>query len=929
MSGHGGFSVIAGGMNKPLPVELPKVAELDPGGGKLDALNIDGAKGEKPVVADTRLDQAGRIAAKLDTMLLQAAKSVAKPVDAKELKTMVAGLPRSSRKAIDKAASAAEEAYKSVVKFSGRQIADALVKDQNLCFIWNERNPVGKAVKAALDAQAKLSEQLAKAVNALPRGTSAAVRSALEEAMFQNDRRASEIETLVCEFADMAEKAGNDSALAARLDKTLASLVPAQSLKMHGSEKIAADFRVSLAPLARRIDNLAAAARERQLSAGEAASIRRQLDEAANALAKAERDRAAKGASLDPALFSAVRGVLADFKTRLADVRRSVALKALGNFAVATFSPPDVPLLQPKFAPLFKMLFPALGAATDAQRRLRNAALKFVEDPTGENRAKMDGLAAAVAQYASRAAAELAQLANKASPGGDDLEDLSVDDLQFLTHDLSARDQDRCTLRLIREFHAVLRAHLSDPAKNLGAMKLAYGHLGAIETQTKHLAEMRRIADVRDASQFLTNKTLEAAFEGRIAVTTLVETRLNGLPDEDADPALDGANATSSKVLGSGAANTVYEVGFKDGSTYIFKPEAPGRQGLASLQLSNGSYRGELLVAQLNMAAQRTADAFGLGDVMTKTSVGVHGERFGLFMEKAPGTEASKFGKTLKQAPGRLNAEEIRKLDDATYAKVVGGLMRKANRLQWFDLLTGQGDRHGKNYLVEVGKDGSVSLKGIDNDACFGKFLIGPGLFRLTGRHAKTFQTMLDNAKETYGENGGEGSVPLEKDPGINAGEDGSITVDVSKIKARVLLYCLTKATGSHSMHLPDHIDEELYNRLVAMESGKGRDDYIASLRARLPEDQVEVAIHRLDGAIAHAKALKERGCVVSAADWEKRDIQRKVAGPPPAQLPPRKGTGKECAEYAAIAQKSVKRAVCPFRRDLLEAIAKPGWFEQ
>ena len=29
MSGHGGFSVIAGGMNKPLPVELPKVEELD------------------------------------------------------------------------------------------------------------------------------------------------------------------------------------------------------------------------------------------------------------------------------------------------------------------------------------------------------------------------------------------------------------------------------------------------------------------------------------------------------------------------------------------------------------------------------------------------------------------------------------------------------------------------------------------------------------------------------------------------------------------------------------------------------------------------------------------------------------------------------------------------------------------------------------
>ena len=78
--------------------------------------------------------------------------------------------------------------------------------------------------------------------------------------MFRNDRRASEIETLVCEFADMAEKAVDNPEIAARLDKTLASLVPSQSLRMHGSEKIAADFRVSLAPLARRIDDLAAAA---------------------------------------------------------------------------------------------------------------------------------------------------------------------------------------------------------------------------------------------------------------------------------------------------------------------------------------------------------------------------------------------------------------------------------------------------------------------------------------------------------------------------------------------------------------------------------------------------------------------------------------------------------------------------------------------
>ena len=927
MSGHGGFSVIAGGMNNPLPVELPKVAEPNPGAGKSGAPNAEAGKGE-PAVADARLEQAGRIAAKLDTMLLKAARSVARPIDAKELRTMAAGLPKALRKAIDKAAEAAEKAYGEIGKFSGRQIADALAKDKGNRFVWNERNPVGKAVKTALDAQTKLSEQLAQALNKLPRGTSPDVRSALEEAMFRNDRRASEIETLVCEFADLAEKAPNDPATADRLDRTLASLVPEKSLGMHGSEKIAADFRGALEPLARRIDDLAAAAKERQLDAGEAASIRRQLDEAENALAKAERDHAAKGAPLDSDLFAAARGVLADFKARLDDVRRSVALKSLANFAATTFSPPDVPLLQPKFAPVLRMLFPALGEAVGVQRRLLDAALKFVADPTDANRQEMDKLAATMAANAGQVARELARFADGASAKRYDLALLTVPEMQDLVRDLPLREQERFTPTLLKEFRAALTNHLTAPTKTLAAMKLAYGKLGAIKTQTKHLAEMRQVADSRDASQFLTNKTLAAAFEGRLAVTTLVETRLNGLPDEDADPALDGANAVSSKALGSGAANTVYQVGFKDGSTYVFKPEAPGRQGIASLNLSCGSYRDEQLVSQLNMAAQRTADAFGLGDVMTKTSVGAHGGRFGLFMEKAPGTEAAGFARA-KRSPGRLNAAQIRALDDATYAKVVGGLMRKANRLEWFDLLTAQGDRHGKNYLVEVREDGSTSLKGIDNDACFGKFLIGPGLFRLTGDHAKVFRTLLADAKEIYGENGGEGSAPLNEDPGISMGKNDTIVVDVSKIKARVLLHCLTYATGCHSVRLPDHIDGELYDRLVAMESGKARDDYVASLRSRLTEDQVQVAIQRLDGAIAHAKALKGRGCVLSAADWERREVQRKVAGPPPAPLPEYEGGNGKFIKWANNAQRTIKRTVCPFRRDLLGAIAKEGWFEE
>ena len=40
--------------------------------------------------------------------------------------------------------------------------------------------------------------------------------------------------------------------------------------------------------------------------------------------------------------------------------------------------------------------------------------------------------------------------------------------------------------------------------------------------------------------------------------------------------------------------------------------------------------------------------------------------------------------------------------------------------------------------------------------------------------------------------------------------------------------YCLQQATGCHVTRAPDYIDEELYDKLVAMKGGKAREDYLA-----------------------------------------------------------------------------------------------------
>ena len=104
---------------------------------------------------------------------------------------------------------------------------------------------------------------------------------------------------------------------------------------------------------------------------------------------------------------------------------------------------------------------------------------------------------------------------------------------------------------------------------------------------------------------------------------------------------------------------------------------------------------------RVNLAVQQTANRLGLNDVMVTTKAGTHKGRFGMFMEKAPGLTGKKYLKANEEkvGEGKLSMTALRTLDEAKFSKVVGRLMRQANRLMWFDILTGQGDRHSDNYM--------------------------------------------------------------------------------------------------------------------------------------------------------------------------------------------------------------------------------------
>ncbi len=317
---------------------------------------------------------------------------------------------------------------------------------------------------------------------------------------------------------------------------------------------------------------------------GKATKIRRQIDEAFTALAKAETSYAAKGTPLDHSLFESARGVLMDLTQRLNDIRREVAMASMRTFIDKTFMAPDLPILQDKFRPLVKKMFPALASAIDTQRLLREAALEFLEKHNDATLRKMNTLARELASLSSAVENELKSI-EKQEYKGQPIFNLVYEerpDTRDLVNSLSRKDRNACTPELVKEFRQAVLSFVADNVEaEFGALKVAYGGIFGASTQTAHLVQMFRNAAGHDPSKFLTNKTLAAVFEGRAAVTTVVETRLAGLPDEDADPALDSANAVSSKPLGSGQVNTVYQISYKDGSTYIFKPEAPGRRAEA------------------------------------------------------------------------------------------------------------------------------------------------------------------------------------------------------------------------------------------------------------------------------------------------------------------------------------------------------------
>ena len=237
-------------------------------------------------------------------------------------------------------------------------------------------------------------------------------------------------------------------------------------------------------------------------------------------------------------------------------------------------------------------------------------------------------------------------------------------------------------------------------------------------------------------------------------------------------PGIDDRFLISSKTLGSGFCNTVKLCSYRqpDGSRQhrVFKSELHARVSLGEIESSERikRYGAVQKVSMINVSVCRMASLLGLGNCVVDAHVGVHGGQFGLMMEVADGVtgcslcEAFMRGDPDKRV-GSKTVGELRAIlnnrgDEAK--KFIGNLRHALTDLDWLDHIVGQIDRHYDNYMISVGDDLSVTLKGIDNDMSFSPYNEGmsdergypPAISRSTydrlGQLANTINGLTDSA---------------------------------------------------------------------------------------------------------------------------------------------------------------------------------------
>ena len=272
--------------------------------------------------------------------------------------------------------------------------------------VWNTKTEAGKAIQAALGAQAALSEKLVSLVNNC-KGLSDEAKEMLDSAAMVCDRRSCEIETLTMQFSQAVSRMRNgdintlDAAVRDRLDTKLFALMGEKAASMHGNAEALAKMQDRLAPLAKRLDDFTSKP-DGNIASEAFASMRLEFADAKEALATLARDGYKVGESRvlpDKEFMDAAKGILAQVEKRMEGARQKLAEAAIGSYVDSVFAPPKgVGIMDEKFRPLLRIVANGIAKMAAERKAILAAAREYAKDPSQANR---DALDAAILDYNS------------------------------------------------------------------------------------------------------------------------------------------------------------------------------------------------------------------------------------------------------------------------------------------------------------------------------------------------------------------------------------------------------------------------------------------------------------------------------------------------------------------------------------------------
>ena len=810
--------------------------------------------------------EAKSVVQQLDVLLLNAAgKSVSADI-VKNVNTIGKSLIAKgvlTQKQLSKLESLAETAaakLKALDKFSGRELAEALMEDKKTGeTVWSKGffflNSTAKAVKSAIEAQQTLSMELGKFNERLAQAPKDLVDAKLQdqftELQFQCDRRASEIDSIVFRMYDLTQqdavKRGiQDPKITTLLDATFNELMPREAIMMHGTaeafEKLDENITRQMRPLIEKLDAFTADG-SKVLSHEDILSLKRDMTTMKNAIANVRENGIeithigndgkpshVTRTRVDKSLLDAMDKVLDDAAARIDNAKNASAMRARETFlkeVKASLYPEDAPGGD-KVVQENTSNYPVIHEFKMA----RNEFIRILHDRAAGT---LSGK-----QFDTKIDACIAKFMK---PEFENLES---------------------TLTTLGYAPSVARS----VAKAVGGLTIIKGQFKELMKSTKQMMD-----DKGDLG--ITTSDVRRIMLGEVGLSSVVEAKARGFKPGDVNPAVDESNVVSSKPLGAGNAGKTYLVKMKSGEEFVFKPELESRLGLSELSLGGTAYVSKQMTANLNLATQDTAETFGCKDLVVKYSVGSHNGQFGVFMEKAKGCEGSGFacmnGTGGDDGIMPLNlGDEIK--DDDERRKIKGTVAQKLNKLMWLDLITGQGDRHWNNYFVHIHKDThEVTVKGIDNDAAFSSRQVGLQKYALEKNRAERFVDELkDVCKKLFGKGWEREYERVSSDPSLVRNADGTMTVNLADAKTPEIKMAAIPVLGLQSTALPEEIDEDFYNKLMEMDKDPSKkQDYLNSLAPRISKEALTATESRLNEAIEHAKKLKEAGKVYGTNQWQ------------------------------------------------------------